>query len=47
MSYNNEDMKQWKMEQLEYFKRYIKSFRNNTKEYSLIKEGIKELEKSL
>lgn len=41
------DMNIWKSEQLEYFKRYIKSFRNNSKEYNLIKEGINELEKAV
>jgi hypothetical protein len=47
MSYNNEDMKKWKMEQIDYFRQYLKSFKNHTKEYNQIIEGIRELENSL
>lgn len=47
MTYSTDDIKKWKIEQIEYFKQYIKSFKNHSKEYSLIKDGIAELEKSL
>ena len=47
MLHTNIDMKQWKQEQILYFKRYLNSFKHNSKEYSILRNGIDELEKSL
>jgi hypothetical protein len=37
-------MKNWKNEQLNYFKSYMKCFKKNTREYKLLKESIDQLE---
>ena len=41
------EMNQWKKDQLDYFRKYVKAFDANSKKYDLIMQGIKELEKSL
>ncbi len=40
------DLRNWKEEQINYFKGYLNNFRKDTKEYKLLLAGIKELEKS-
>ena len=47
MIHGNSDMRDWKQEQLNYFKGYLNSFRKGTKEYHLLVSGIRELEKNL
>lgn len=44
--HNNGDVKNWKQEQINYFKEYLKAFSENTREYHLIKKGIEDLERS-
>jgi len=41
------DTRRWKEEQMNYFKKYIRNFKDNSKEYNLIMEGIEELEKHI
>ncbi len=41
------DLRDWKQEQLNYFKGYLDNFRKDTREYKLLLEGIRELENSL
>jgi hypothetical protein len=43
----NNNMNLWKNEQLEYFKKYLSMYTENSKEYNMILRGIKQLEKSL
>ncbi len=38
------DLKEWKNEQINYFKNYLKVFEKNSKEYQIVQKGIKELE---
>lgn len=40
------DMSHWKSEQVEYFKRYLDNFDENSKQYTVLKRGIAELEKA-
>jgi hypothetical protein len=47
MAVNNQEANKWKLEQLEYFKKYLGTFNINSKEYGLIVKGIQDLEKSL
>lgn len=47
MTYNKEEVNQWKEEQILYFQKYITAFKANSKEYNLIKEGIDELQNSI
>ena len=47
MIHNKDELKKWKIDQLNYFKRYLVTFQANSKEYNLIKTGIEQLEKSL
>jgi len=44
MLHSEHDMKKWKKEQINYFKKYLGAFREGTKEFSLLKKGIEELE---
>ncbi len=37
----------WKIRQIKYFKKYLKSLEHNTDKYHIIEEGIINLEKSL
>lgn len=39
------DMKKWKSEQVSYFKKYLQNFDENSKQYSILTNGIAELEK--
>ncbi|MCU0844597.1 MAG: hypothetical protein MUC76_06690 [Spirochaetes bacterium] len=41
------DLRNWKQEQLNYFKGYLDNFRKDSREYKLLLEGIRELENSL
>jgi hypothetical protein len=45
--YNFNNSKEWKQDQLKYFKEYLKSFDKDSREYKKIKSGIKDLEKNL
>ncbi len=46
MIHNKSEMRNWKDEQLKYFKSYMKCFGKNTREYKLLKESITRLERS-
>lgn len=41
------DLRNWKQEQLKYFKGYLGNFKKDSREYKLLVEGIRELEQSL
>jgi hypothetical protein len=41
------DLRNWKQEQLKYFKGYLGNFKKDSREYKLLVEGIRELENSL
>ncbi len=41
------EMRNWKVEQLNYFRGYLDNFRKGSREYNLLVAGIKELEKNL
>ena len=41
------NMSDWKREQLDYFRKYITRFSEDSREYKLLKKGIEELERSL
>jgi hypothetical protein len=41
------ETRDWKLEQLKYFKGYLNNFKNDSPEYKLLLSGIKELEKNL
>jgi len=41
------DMKRWKKEQLDYFKRYMGSFEKESSMYRTLERGISELEKTM
>jgi len=43
----NSTIKNWKNEQLSYFKEYIKAFEPGTREYTQIEKGIADLEKTI
>jgi hypothetical protein len=45
MAQNLSIMKKWKKEQLNYFKEYLSTFDEGSREYNLILKGIKKLEK--
>lgn len=47
MIHNNFDMKQWKLEQIRYFKQYQSTFHKKSKEYRILSESIKKLESTL
>jgi hypothetical protein len=47
MIQSDSDLRNWKQEQLNYFKGYLTSFKKDSREYKLLAAGIKELEKSL
>ncbi|HOE20752.1 MAG TPA: hypothetical protein PLH80_04200 [Spirochaetota bacterium] len=47
MIQNSFDMKQWKMEQIKYFKKYQSTFPKNSKEYKILAESIRKLESTL
>jgi hypothetical protein len=48
MMINNEiNMAKWKLEQINYFKKYLSYFEENTKEFILLKRRIEELENTL
>jgi hypothetical protein len=47
MAANNQEANKWKLEQLEYFKKYLGTFDTDSREYGLIVKGIQDLEKSL
>jgi hypothetical protein len=47
MVHSSEDMKKWKREQINYFKKYLTTFREGTKEYNIIRRGISELENGM
>ncbi|HEY1405723.1 MAG TPA: hypothetical protein VF857_03855 [Spirochaetota bacterium] len=41
------DMKSWKLEQIRYYRDYLSAFEPETKEYSIITNGIAAIEKTL
>lgn len=47
MQHTEVDMIKWKKEQISYFKKYMKSFKKGTREYSILENGVEELEKTL
>jgi hypothetical protein len=47
MLHREADMIKWKQEQISYFKKYMKSFKKGTKEYTILQNGVEELEGSL
>jgi hypothetical protein len=47
MDSKEKDARNWKMEQLNYFKGYLGNFKENSREYELLLAGIRELEKHL
>lgn len=44
MLHTETNMHSWKKEQIQYFKKYLNSFEENSREYKLLKKGIEELE---
>lgn len=40
------DVKSWKNDQIQYFKEYLATFSKDSKEYKLILDGIRRLEKT-
>jgi len=46
MIHSPQEMRNWKKEQIDYFKRYLINFKQGSKEYTLLKDGIEKLEKS-
>ncbi len=47
MVIHNHDTTKWKREQLDYYRKYLDSFRIDSREYNLILKGIQDLERSL
>jgi hypothetical protein len=47
MIHNKKELNRWKIDQLNYFKKYLVTFQVDTREYDLIKTGIEQLERSL
>lgn len=47
MLHREENMKKWKVEQINYFRKYLSSFQESSKEYKLLKKGIEELERTI
>lgn len=47
MIHTEQDMKRWKSEQIDYFRKYLGSFEKESAEYRTIKRGIAELEKTM
>lgn len=47
MLHRDDYNRNWKDEQITYFRKYLKAFDKNSKEYKLIREGIEELERSI
>ncbi|HNU92187.1 MAG TPA: hypothetical protein PKO25_09970 [Spirochaetota bacterium] len=47
MIHTEGDLRNWKQEQLKYFKGYLGNFKKDSREYKLLVEGIRELENSL
>jgi len=47
MLHTETDMQNWKKEQISYFKKYMKNFKKGTREFTILQNGIQELEKSL
>ena len=45
--HNSIGLRQWREEQLAYFKEYLATFEKETREYDLIRQGIHRLEKAL
>ena len=41
------DMSTWKIEQIRYFRNYLTAFDRDSKEYSIILNGISEIEKTV
>lgn len=41
------DMRTWKIEQIRYFRKYLTAFDRDSKEYSIILNGISEIEKTV
>ncbi len=39
------DIRNWKNEQINYFKKYLNNFDTSSKEYKVLEEGISDLEK--
>jgi hypothetical protein len=44
MIHSDKDLRNWKQEQLKYFRGYLNNFRKDSKEYNLLLSGIQELE---
>ncbi|MFW6365513.1 MAG: hypothetical protein ACOC2H_03440 [Spirochaetota bacterium] len=44
---SQKDMSKWKNEQVEYFRRYLDNFDEDSKQYRVIKRGIAELESAV
>ena len=47
MIFTNIDLPEWKQEQIGYFKKYIKAFKKESREYKMLQDGIRELESSI
>ena len=47
MQYNKEEVKQLKLQQIEYLKEYMATFKKGSKQYMVLKNGIRALERSL
>lgn len=47
MTIQKHDINKWKHEQIEYFKQYLDMFSVDSREYSIILQGIHDLERSL
>ncbi len=47
MIHSERELKNWKIEQLNYFRGYLDNFKKDSREYQLLISGIKELEKNL
>ncbi len=47
MTRTNHDPSRWKREQLECYRQYLATFREDSREYAFILRGIRNLEKAL
>lgn len=47
MTVQKHEINKWKHEQIEYFKRYLDTFSIDSREYTIILQGIRDLEQSL
>jgi hypothetical protein len=42
-----DDIRNWKKAQIEYFRGYLNNFQKDSREYNLLIDGIRELEKNI